>query len=361
MGWRKNCRENADLILLILTLLIVWAHAEIRRNHVGSSSRDRGQSLIGTITQVRPKLDFLVIWLVGRERHRQTKHLFRLLLVGWLLLNTLSTLPIARELYGTGSFVRVPAFDSSQPFAYVLEILLHPAYRPYWPLFLAGQIGFLSLALWGVAPRLSLLMSYLLTENLHWLISPTLDGGNNLASVLLLLLPLVNTTGRSTPVDRVSRKLLVAISNGAFVLCQLQLCVVYLCAAMYKLQGPLWQNGMVLYYLLQTDYSHFIIRDHVGRFPMLAMFAAYATVAFQLSYPFLVWFKATRSIMLLSAFVFHVGIALIMGLFEFGLLLCLAQVLFYQERWSWWTLRQLSQIGRRLQLPTMSNVWLRQY
>jgi hypothetical protein len=54
----------------------------------------------------------------------------------------------------------------------------------------------------------------------------------------------------------------------------------------------------------------------------------YLTVAWEISYPFLVWPKLTRPIFLGMAVFVHIGIGLAMGMLTFGLIMMYANLSF---------------------------------
>ena len=118
----------------------------------------------------------------------------------------------------------------------------------------------------------------------------------------------------------------------------LQICLVYGIAGLTKVQGETWRNGTALYYALRagefTWPGHSELIFHNG---FLLTFLAYATVAFQVSFPFLLFMNArTRTLAVLAGLTFHLGIALFMGLVTFATFLIAVDLsLIGDEEYRW--------------------------
>jgi vitamin K-dependent gamma-carboxylase-like protein len=88
---------------------------------------------------------------------------------------------------------------------------------------------------------------------------------------------------------------------------QFQLALMYFSAALWKFGNPDWRSGTALYYVLNNPTYQ--------RFPGVTptwMFGAtvaltYLTLAWELAFPFLVWFRRLRPAMLLIGVALHLG------------------------------------------------------
>ena len=268
------------------------------------------------------------------EPHVATQKLFKNLLYGWLLLHTSLLLPYASIVWGPDALVSRAPFDG-RILDWVLRLSVHPALAEYYVFFVLFQLASLFLAITGLVPRIGSVLVFLSTTNLNELCGTILDGGNNLAQLMAFYLVFVNTTGRPTSKLRSPRPFRVAFSNAAFMACRIQLAIVYLVAALSKVDGPIWQSGMALYYILQVDiYSHPFVAEIIVNSPMVSFFGSYMTVAFQLSFPFLCWSRLTRGPLLIVGLLLHLGIATAMGLFTFGVVMMVMLTLFFDPRWS---------------------------
>ncbi len=292
--------------------------------------------------------------LVSKEPHLQTARLLRWSVIGWNLFNIALMSPYSQEFYGLGAYTVQRPFAPSQWHDWILEFLRHEAIRPYYYLIQGIQVLALLGALAAFLPRVMILIAFICAENLQAITQGTLDGGDNIMSLLLIYLLFINTTGNPISIKwEPLRELFTGLSNVAFLLARIQIAVVYAASGLYKTQGDLWQSGMAIYYILQGDYSHPLLRELVVAYPMIPMLATYATLLFQLAFPFCVWLRSTRLWILIIGVFFHIGIAFGMGLVEFGIAMCCTYTAFFFESWS-------VSIGQRVdhalaRLPFCSN------
>lgn len=267
--------------------------------------------------------------LTTEQRYRWSSYLFYKALLVWLMLTTATVLPFHDLVWGWGGLVPEAGWSGSLT-DWILRLSAAPMLRGAYLFFPIAQLAVLAAALAtqpGVILRLLVLLTTLWTNELN----PTLlDGGHNLTELILLYMVLV----RTSPYDEArptSRPWIVSttVSNVAFLMCQLQVCIVYLSAGILKLNGPLWQKGMALYYILQVDsYTHPIFHHLIQAVPAAAMVGTYFTLAFQYLFPVFVWFRRTRYWALLAGVALHMGISFVMGLFLFGLVMCTMYLMF---------------------------------
>ena len=103
-------------------------------------------------------------------------------------------------------------------------------------------------------------------------------------------------------------------------------------SGIYKLQGVLWQKGVAIYYILQNEeYSHPFWKSLIENNDFLITFLTYSTIGIQISYPFLIWNKNTRLLILIAICFFHLGTIVIMGLTTFGLCGIISNTIFLKD------------------------------
>src|SRR5690606_30190840 len=143
----------------------------------------------------------------------------------------------------------------------------------------------------------------------------TAYGVDAVISALLLYL-LVGPISARFSVDRQIRKLLhpqtrtgpIPVARYwnatlAIRLIQLQMCVIYFCSGISKLQGSTWWNGSAAWYAM-TDPDHWLIDfSWIGRLDKLtsqlgSLAGTAATLFFEIGFSFLIWKPATRPYML---------------------------------------------------------------
>ncbi|WP_437288874.1 HTTM domain-containing protein [Sorangium sp. So ce406] len=231
------------------------------------------------------------------------------------------------------------------------------------------HLGILFAALWvvGFRTRLMSLLTYVGLWSLHQRNPVLLDGGDNVVR-LALLYGIFAELGAyfSLDADRLRaqrerggdlQRIKAMAHNAAILACAVQVCLVYGVAGLYKVQGELWQNGTALYYI--TRVGEFTWPGHSeGLYRSVALVTAmtYATVAFQLSFPFLfVLNRHTRRLALAGAFLFHSGIAIMMGLVTFAAFMISVELALVSDR----EYRAIGAFARRLlplEAPSLRRV-----
>lgn len=164
--------------------------------------------------------------------------------------------------------------------------------------------------------------------------SVTQDGGDNLARILLFYLLFTRSTFQLPSPGRTSAR--TYIHNMAALAIYLQVAILYLISATAKLDGQSWINGTALYYVLQTsgfgppfDWMRELVKN-----AYLVTFGTYATIVYQVAFPFML-LNRLHFLWVLIGIGMHIGIALIMGLLPFGIIMTGAVL--YTVRDSEWT------------------------
>ena len=283
------------------------------------------------LSQLRSWIADRLVALCETEPHLHTQRIFSAAIYAWILLGTLMLLPYYDELWGPHSLANRVVFDATRWDHWLVHLSLHPRLADHTWVFFVGQLIGLALVLSKTMPRLGAITVYLFTFNIYQRTGQLLDGGNNLVQLLMFYFVFMNISGRRSEIENPTlRQASNAISNVAFWMCRFQLVIVYLTAGTLKLNGALWQKGMALYYILQGEsYTHPLAREMVVAFPGVAMLATYATLAFQILFVVLIWHRPARKYLIAAGVGLHLcGIAFGMGLLFFGLVMCLAYLVF---------------------------------
>ncbi|MFD9377203.1 HTTM domain-containing protein [Streptomyces sp. NPDC059999] len=129
------------------------------------------------------------------------------------------------------------------------------------------------------------------------------------------------------------------LHNAGMLVIMAEVCLIYATAGWYKIQGSRWQDGTALYYPLGLDY----FTPWPGLSGMLAgsgtmvMLLTYGTVAVQVAFPFTLFNRRIKNVLLAVMMLEHAGIAVLLGLPFFSLAMIAADAVF---------------------LPTVFLVWL---
>jgi hypothetical protein len=115
-------------------------------------------------------------------------------------------------------------------------------------------------------------------------------------------------------------------------LLQIQVCVMYFDAVLYKLAGTHWIDGTAAWYISQLDeFKRFPLPDlaHTLWFSQLATWSALAVEA---AFPLLVWFRPLRPWVLVAGVLLHLGLEYTMNL-PFFQWVVLASYFLFLEMW----------------------------
>ena len=108
--------------------------------------------------------------------------------------------------------------------------------------------------------------------------------------------------------------------NGTWVLrmLQFQMCFLYGSSALFKLQDPDWVNGETMFYVSALVYDWTVPSTWIMDHPSIYKAMTWGPLAFELIFPALVWNRYTRTWMVLLGILFHIGIAVMFGLYFFS-------------------------------------------
>lgn len=127
--------------------------------------------------------------------------------------------------------------------------------------------------------------------------------------------------------------------NGALVVIMAEACLIYATAGWYKIQGNRWQDGTAVYYPLQLDYfSPWAgISDVLAGHGILVMLVTYGTVAVQVAFPFTLFNRRAKNVLLAAMMIEHAVIAVLLGLPFFSLAMIATDAVFLPTAFLLWT------------------------
>jgi hypothetical protein len=173
-------------------------------------------------------------------------------------------------------------------------------------------------------PRFAAACVWLAAVSYSWRNMDILHSGDNLIRIGTFFLMFARTDGALSLSRAVSRRLFPQAAGdpvGAFELVpawpqrilQLQLCILYLVAGIWKATGPTWRNGSAVGLVLQLgEFQRFPIPDFFLT-PVMSQVMTYGTLAFELGFPLLVWIPSLRIPVLLVGLAFHAGLDWVMN------------------------------------------------
>ena len=120
------------------------------------------------------------------------------------------------------------------------------------------------------------------------------------------------------------------VHNATMLVIAAQVCLIYATAGWYKIQGSLWQNGTAVYYPLHLQYfaPWPALSDLLSANSTLILLLTYGTVIVQVSFPFLVFNRRIKNVLLVLMIAEHLSIAVTLGLPFFSLAMISADAVF---------------------------------
>ncbi|MFB6831073.1 HTTM domain-containing protein [Streptomyces hydrogenans] len=127
--------------------------------------------------------------------------------------------------------------------------------------------------------------------------------------------------------------------NAALTVLMAEVCLIYATAGWYKIQGSRWQDGTALFYPLHLDYftPWPALSELLASSGIMVMLLSYGTVIVQVAFPFTLFKRKVKNVLLVAMMLEHAGIALLLGLPAFSMAMIAADAVF---------------------LPTVFLVWL---
>ncbi len=122
-------------------------------------------------------------------------------------------------------------------------------------------------------------------------------------------------------------------ANVALRLIQLHLCVIYLWAGLGKLQGEAWWNGNATWLALANYEYQSMDMTWLAHFPRLLEIITHITIAWEVSFSFLVWPQRSRWLMLTVGTGMHLGIGMFLGMWTFGSIMIFSYLSFASAEW----------------------------
>ena len=128
------------------------------------------------------------------------------------------------------------------------------------------------------------------------------------------------------------------VHNGAMLVIVAEVCLIYSTAGWYKIQGSRWQDGTALYYPLHLDdftpwpaLSHALAGNDV-----MVMLITYGTVIVQVAFPFTLFNRRVKNVLLVAMMLEHASIAIVLGLPFFSLAMIAADAVFLPTNFLRW-------------------------
>ncbi|WP_329350126.1 HTTM domain-containing protein [Streptomyces sp. NBC_01261] len=120
------------------------------------------------------------------------------------------------------------------------------------------------------------------------------------------------------------------IHNGALFVIASEACLIYATAGWYKIQGSRWQDGTAVYYPLHLDYFSPwpALANVLAGNGTMVMLVTYGTVIVQVAFPFTLFNRRVKNVLLALMMAEHAAIAVLLGLPFFSLAMIATDAVF---------------------------------
>ncbi|EGX58400.1 hypothetical protein SZN_17872 [Streptomyces zinciresistens K42] len=120
------------------------------------------------------------------------------------------------------------------------------------------------------------------------------------------------------------------VHNGALLVIMAEACMIYATAGWYKVQGSRWQDGTAVYYPLQLDYFSPwpALAEALSSSGTMVMLITYGTVIVQVAFPFTLFNRRVKNVLLAVMMTEHAVIAVVLGLPFFSLAMIATDAVF---------------------------------
>lgn len=279
----------------------------------------------------------LILYFSAPFKHFEKVEFFRTVLYVLLLFNTITLLPIVEDLFGYYGLIGTRGWNTNIPFFSqgsfgLINFLSNPINAGHdwiYVVFVLGQIFFLITGILRKMPVLSSVMIYFFTVNLFLKGYLAFTGGEVLVNLMLFYLIFIQKAKKD---EGAFYDLQQILNNTFYCIILIQVCILYFFSAFYKLFDYHWLEGSAIMYISRIEaYSSFLFETIFSDNLLLSMIFTYLTLAYQLLFPVLVWFKKIKIPFLIIGTLFHLGISFGMGLFTFGAIMIVVYILFLDD------------------------------
>jgi hypothetical protein len=258
--------------------------------------------------------------------------LFRKAIYSFILIFTCLQFPYLSNLYGPNSLLPIHFYDGNKGLQ-LLNLLSHEKFAPYYLFFVGGLLTSCLLAFFVKQQQVLALLVYFFYANLYHRSIAIQNGGGDLLTIQLLYLIFMNENTEEIA-SKNRRIVATALSNFAFTAARLQVILVYLVSAIYKLKGTHWMSGDALQLVfLSSTYGVNFLKPTLLTFPVVFKIITWCVLLFQLLFPILVWIRKAKAGLFIFGISMHLGIIFMMRIPDFGLLMICMYLLFCTDEW----------------------------
>ncbi len=233
-----------------------------------------------------------------------------------------------------------------------------------WTLHVVALVVLLMFTL-GLFSRVTSVLSALITVSYAHRVPGALFGLDQINAMLAMYLA-VGPSGACYSLDRwlarrrcptAAAEVAGSVSANIGVrLIQLHMCVIYIFAAVGKLQGNAWWDGTAMWLSVANLEYQSLDATWLAHWPLLTCLLTHVSLCWELSYSALIWPRLTRPLVLVLAVPLHLGIAMFLGMITFGLVMLIGNAAFISPALVRACLQRRGRPRRRVETTTGQRV-----
>ncbi|MFJ4874227.1 HTTM domain-containing protein [Streptomyces sp. NPDC088745] len=144
------------------------------------------------------------------------------------------------------------------------------------------------------------------------------------------------------------------VHNAGLLIIMVEVCFVYATAGWYKVQGSRWQDGTAVHYPLHLDYftPWPWLSEQLAAHGTMVMLVTYGTVIVQVAFPFTLFNRRVKNVLLVLMILEHASIAVLLGLPFFSLAMIAADAVFLPTVFLLWLGGRAGRLRDRVLAPS---------
>lgn len=265
--------------------------------------------------------------------------LFERLVFGWFIFNAVYYFGARDIFWGGESIFMIPNYTQGlvNNFFYILIYS-----RQYADFIFFVHLASAVLAFFGIGRFFTKILVWATSLMLYYAAWSLFNSGFLLCVLYSFYLAFAHT--------RSNKQSWISLTNVALIACMLQLTLVYAEAAAFKMSGSMWWEGSAFYYAINLEqFTSLSTREFFNNKVWLVTTLTYVGLAYQALFPIAIWIKKIKWLFLALGLLFHLFIAIFMGLPDFGSAMIIGYVLFIPER-KWKELYSRIGLERRFEI-----------
>ena len=258
----------------------------------------------------------------------------------FIILNSFIVLLASSSILGPDAYFQSapPQMNGIVP---LISFWNYPALLPYNWVFLILLMVFAAMVYLEKYERWMTLLVFIFWMNFLSRTTVINTGGEVLVGLFLFYLVFI---GKSKSKDENVLLVQNALNNTFTYAIVIQFLSVYIISSWWKLLDEGWMGGFAFLHAINIDaYSFFGLGDFLYEHLWIAQTLTYLSILYQISFPILVWNKRIKPYLLIAGVLFHLGIAILMGIFSFGLIMIISYSLFLDDK-------QVEKIGKKIRI-----------